>query len=686
MRRPPARAPRRRVPALTNDPASLFQPPQAVGPYRVRRVLASGTLGPRLLVEDARGRLQVLKLITDLGADAPALAERLDGMRRALPLRAGLLPISDVGISDEGVYLASPVVDAPTVEGRLRGGRQTLDATLPWLRPVVAGLQAAHDARLWHGAIHPRDILVGDEGGVLTGVGIAPALEALGAQAPVRVPYTAPERASGRPWDARADQYSLAMLALDALSGRRLIAGTIPAFDRWTLAETPAEDARLHDVFVRALDPDPGARFASVADWLKALAGDAPVAPEDELSRFAREGVILAPPAAAATAVADIPHEIEVQALEGDGVALSLFPEEDGDQTVTAPVVAETPEAARLAPEPPLDTDEDPDQEWLVAALPEPAAADDEDDDPFGRLPARVPSDHPPIDAPSMAQADVPAWSLDDQDTHDPSPVRPISLGPSWDEPSDDSRRGPWLVMFVLLVLAGVGYGTWRSLQTSAGSAAEPTSAAAGTGTDAPAPQVPESARRSTASPARPPAPDTSAPPAASPSATPRVVPQAPRPSQAGPGVTPAPEGPPSREERGRQAAGPQPPSAAPRPAAPAFGRALIRSSPSGEVRVNGRVRGQTPVVLRDLPFGTYVVTISRPGFETAERQLTVLPSQPVASITVDLVRSTPGGAAGPPRPGPGAVMQHRRMSLPEPPRAARAGAHVPATLAQESE
>ena len=34
-------------------------------------------------------------------------------------------------------------------------------------------------------------------------------------------------------------------------------------------------------------------------------------------------------------------------------------------------------------------------------------------------------------------------------------------------------------------------------------------------------------------------------------------------------------------------------------------GRMLIRSSPSGEVRVNGVLRGETPVVLRDLPFGS---------------------------------------------------------------------------------
>jgi hypothetical protein len=69
-------------------------------------------------------------------------------------------------------------------------------------------------------------------------------------------------------------------------------------------------------------------------------------------------------------------------------------------------------------------------------------------------------------------------------------------------------------------------------------------------------------------------------------------------------------------------------------------------------VRVNGRAHGETPVVLRDLPFGSYVVTIARPGFQTVERELTLLASQPVASLSVDLLRGE-GVAPQPPSPSP---------------------------------
>ncbi len=619
----PARASRRRVPALTHDPSSLFQPPEVVGPFRVRRVLASGTLGPRLLVEDDRGRLQALKLITDIAEDADALAQRLEELRHALPLHPALLPVTDVGSSTEGVWLASPVLTAPTVEGRLHGGRQSLEATLHWLRAVTEGVQAAHDAGHCHGAIHPRDVLVTEDGGVLTGVGVAPVLEQLELQAPVRVPFTAPERASGRPWDARADQYSLAMLALDALSGRRLIAGTIPAFDRWILAETPAEDARLHEVFARALDPDSDRRYPSVAEWLAALAGPDIPGESQALSRFARDGVILS---ASSTPDSSRDGKGQSQASEHAG-PLSLFPEEDA--TTSSPV-AEASLDVTVAMVPGHDEPER-EQEWLVSDVPDEGSSIEPDADPFVMRHAPVP-----------AAADAPAdpWRLGDPDVTEAVPV-PDGASPWEPAPGDASDRRPWVLAAVVLGMAVLGYGTWRSLQepASVSSAGTPSSQ------DAQAPPSTAAPAASPAAPALTSDPGTREAPLASPAAAPpttsSVAPSVPAPVAAAPVRTPAspvptPAIPPAQSGTAAPAAG---------------GRVLIRSSPAGDVRVNGVVRGQTPVVLRDLPYGDYAITITRPGFEPARQNITLLASQPVASLSVDLVRqgAASGVAAAPP-------------------------------------
>lgn len=584
-------------------------------------------------MEDDRGRLQTLKLITDITEDAPALAALLDQVRLALPPHPALLLVTEVGACDEGVYLASPVLTAPSVDGRLRGGRQSLEATLPWLRAVTAGLQAAHDAGVWHGAIHPRDVLVTDDGGVLTGVGVAPVLEHLKLQAPVRVPFTAPERASGRAWDARGDQYSLAMLALDALSGRRLIAGTIPAFDRWTLAETPTEDARLHDVFVRALDPDPDKRYASVEEWLAALAGPDRLGESGALSRFARDGVILAGPSAGVDAAREI---IKVQTIDDQkGDSLSLFPEES---TVESQVVDSPP--APGVPAEPMGAAIEPEQEqeWLVADVPDEATSIEPEAEPFAIRYAPAPA------VASGAASSPHDWSLDDGGQADSGDTTGLFAGATDESPG----RRPWLLVAVMLVLLAFGYGTWRSLQAPDAPAAStevPTGLAPGDGrSTTPTAEPTAPAPRETAPAARRPAPPP-VPPA-------KAVPQAP--------ISRAPAS---------AAAGPATPEAtAPVATSPAVaapvgtGRVLIRSSPSGEVRVNGTVRGDTPVVLRDLPYGVYTIAIARPGFEPVEREVTLLATQPVASLSVDLRREGAGRPASaaepaaPPAPPAGAT------------------------------
>jgi hypothetical protein len=47
------------------------------------------------------------------------LAQLLEEARLAVPPHAALLLVTEIGTSDEGVYLASPVLNAPSVEGRL---------------------------------------------------------------------------------------------------------------------------------------------------------------------------------------------------------------------------------------------------------------------------------------------------------------------------------------------------------------------------------------------------------------------------------------------------------------------------------------------------------------------------------------------------------------------------------------
>ena len=77
---------------------------------------------------------------------------------------------------------------------------------------LAGALDFAAAVQIGHGALHPRDVLLSSDETRLTGLGVARALERIGVVAPVRRPYTAPERIAGGEWDRRADVFSLAAL------------------------------------------------------------------------------------------------------------------------------------------------------------------------------------------------------------------------------------------------------------------------------------------------------------------------------------------------------------------------------------------------------------------------------------------------------------------------------------------
>ncbi|MFC9593884.1 serine/threonine-protein kinase [Streptomyces sp. NPDC056944] len=232
---------------------------------------------------------------------APRL-ERDDGFRRrfAHDSRAAaaidhphILPVFEVGESDGVLYIAMKYVHGLDLRALLdREGSLPLPTVLRIASQVASALDAAHGHDLVHRDVKPSNILVSagtdsdqSEHVYLTDFGLTTESLSLSGFTSAgtivgTLAYMAPEQASGRPVDGRSDQYSLACVVYEALTGR-------PPFERddalallWasqydpppSLSETHPEFAPGADaVMARALAKSPEARYASCQEFVGAL-------------------------------------------------------------------------------------------------------------------------------------------------------------------------------------------------------------------------------------------------------------------------------------------------------------------------------------------------------------------------------------------------------------------------------
>ena len=142
-----------------------------------------------------------------------------------------------------------------------------IEKVLPFITQLAGAIDFARSAGVGHGALHPRDIFVTPEEARASGFGVVEALERVGLRAPVRRPYTAPERVAGEAWDARADVFSLGVIAYELLTGRRP-SGTGTRIGTITGGR---HAAAIHGVLAQAMDDDPARRQTSALAFASAL-------------------------------------------------------------------------------------------------------------------------------------------------------------------------------------------------------------------------------------------------------------------------------------------------------------------------------------------------------------------------------------------------------------------------------
>jgi len=282
------------------------------GRYTVERELGRGGMATVFLARDLRHdrsvALKVLhaELVPQHGPER-FQREILVAARLQHP---HILTVLDSGeLADGQLWYTMPFVNGESLRERLRReGPLPLEDALRIAREVADGLAYAHGQGVIHRDVKPENILLASGHALLADFGIARALEDTGPR-PAQTPdgaitltgmvigsptYMSPEQASGdRDLDGRVDLYALAVVLYEMLVGRPPFVGTSPhaVLAQHLMAQRPGVrpsrptvPAPIEAAILKALAPSPGDRFATTADFARALDQGAN-APARRLSR-----------------------------------------------------------------------------------------------------------------------------------------------------------------------------------------------------------------------------------------------------------------------------------------------------------------------------------------------------------------------------------------------------------------
>jgi hypothetical protein len=264
--------------------------------YRLVELLGRGGMGivfrAHELALDREVALKVLALDPILSSEAYARFEREAKLAARLD-HPNVVPIFAVGQRNTVAYYTMRLVRGGTLEEMLTGHRALdFNHALEILRDVASALDYAHGQGVVHRDIKPANVLIADSGhamvsdfGIARGLGIGDA--AMGSGTVIGSPgYMSPEQWRGDEIDARGDQYALAVMAFELLTGHRPfetvrvqdlmklhLSGEPPNASSLKATLPPFVDLSIR----RAMSKSPSHRFTSATAFIDALSGKRPV-------------------------------------------------------------------------------------------------------------------------------------------------------------------------------------------------------------------------------------------------------------------------------------------------------------------------------------------------------------------------------------------------------------------------
>ena len=278
-------------PRESEKPTTLLSDsvPARVAQYTIERELGRGGMGVVYLAHDPRlDRRVAIKVLSPEWATGELLRRFEQEARMAAQLNhPNVATVYELGEVEETCYIAMEFVEGRTLrEILLRPEPLPLDEVLSMAIQMAEGLAAAHEGRIVHHDLKPRNVMLTSSGRIkILDFGIARSFDrdtlVAGKRMVLGTPgYMSPEQIAGEPADARSDVFSFGVVLYEMVAGEPpflgdseadVVTATVRGSPRPVQEVNPSAPPGLARIISRCLSQDREARYSSSAEVLAEL-------------------------------------------------------------------------------------------------------------------------------------------------------------------------------------------------------------------------------------------------------------------------------------------------------------------------------------------------------------------------------------------------------------------------------
>ncbi len=281
---------------------------QQLGNYQLIRLMGTGGFAEVYLGQHIYLNTQAaIKVMNAQIAKDDRGQFRTEASNLAQLIHPNIVRVLDFGIEGKTPFIVMDYAPNGTLRDRHpRMSYIPLSIVVPYVQQLAAALQYAHDAKLIHRDIKPENMLLGRNNEILlSDFGLAIIAQNSRSvntgELAGTILYMAPEQIQGRPRLA-SDQYSLAAVVYEWLSGNRLFSGSTTEIVEQHLynlppplrQKVPSIPPAVEQVIFRALEKDPQQRFPGIQAFAEAFVQASP--PEVEQTVSTPTPIVTTPP------------------------------------------------------------------------------------------------------------------------------------------------------------------------------------------------------------------------------------------------------------------------------------------------------------------------------------------------------------------------------------------------------